>query len=102
MFPGRVPGQPVKDVKNDWAQIAKAAKLTGVRLHDLRHTHASILASAGASLPMIGALLGHTNPTTTARYGHLFDDPLRQAANTFGAVVTGQKPADVVTLRERG
>jgi integrase len=66
----------------------------------------SILASAGLSLPIIGALLGHTNPSTTARYAHLFDDPLRAAAERVGAVVTtassGGKPAaDVVRLGRR-
>jgi integrase len=55
------------------------AGLTNVRLHDLRHTFASILASSGRSLPIIGALLGHTQPATTARYAHLADDPLRAA-----------------------
>ena len=55
-----------------------------------RHTYASLLASAGFSLPMIGALLGHTQPQTTARYAHLFDDPLRQATERVGAIITGK------------
>jgi integrase len=58
-------------------------------VHDLRHSYASILASAGLSLPVIGALLGHTQPGTTARYAHLFDDPLRAATERVGAIVTG-------------
>jgi integrase len=53
-------------------------KIQEVRLHDLRHSFASLLASRGASLPMIGKLLGHAQPQTTARYAHLADDPLRQ------------------------
>jgi len=61
---------------------------TTVRLHDLRHTYASILASQGLSLPIIGALLGHTQPQTTARYAHLLDDPLRAATERVGALVT--------------
>lgn len=61
--------------------------LTDVRVHDLRHTFASILVSAGASLPLIGALLGHTQAATTQRYAHLFDDPLRAAVNSVGAVL---------------
>ena len=58
-----------------------------VRLHDLRHTYASILASRGQSLPIIGALLGHTQPQTTARYAHLLDDPLRAATEAAADVI---------------
>ena len=58
-----------------------------IRIHDLRHSFASILVSAGASLPLIGQMLGHTQPQTTARYAHLYDDPLRDAAEIVGAVV---------------
>jgi integrase len=63
------------------------AGLRDVRLHDLRHTYASILASAGLSLPIIGALLGHTQAQTTARYSHLMDDPLRAATEKVAIVV---------------
>lgn len=60
-----------------------------VRVHDLRHTYASILASSGLSLPIIGALLGQTQAATTARYAHLLDDPLRAATEHVGSVVAG-------------
>jgi integrase len=55
--------------------------VTDLRVHDLRHTYASILASQGHSLALIGALLGHTQAQTTKRYAHLLDDPLREATN---------------------
>ena len=58
-----------------------------------------MLASAGLSLPIIGQLLGHTTPTTTARYAHLFDDPLRAAAERAGAIITGAASAEVVPLK---
>ena len=58
------------------------------RVHDLRHSFASILASSGLSLPIIGALLGHTQTATTARYAHLLDDPLRAATERVGALVS--------------
>lgn len=98
VFPGGKDGHR-GDLKKPWPKICKAARLTGVRVHDLRHTYASLLASAGFSLPMIGALLGHTQPQTTARYAHLFDDPLRQATDRVGAIIAGGKPAKVVRMR---
>ena len=106
LFPARLGDGPIADIKSSWRAICGAADLRGVRLHDLRHSFASVLASAGLSLPVIGALLGHTQPGTTARYAHLFDDPLRAAAERVGAVVTGSKPvaefpSDVITLNRR-
>jgi integrase len=91
-------GSHRRDVKDAWATICRAASIKGARVHDLRHTYASVLASAGLSLPIIGQLLGHTTPTTTARYAHLFDDPLRAAAERAGAIITGAAPAEVVPL----
>ena len=82
VFPGRHGAHRV-EVKSDWAALCEAAGIKNARLHDLRHTYASLLASAGLSLPIIGALLGHTQAQTTHRYSHLLDDPLRQA--TAGA-----------------
>jgi len=97
VFPGRFGGHRV-EFKRAWAKISAAAGLIA-RVHDLRHTYASLLASSGLSLPIIGALLGHTQPATTARYAHLFDDPLRQATERVGAVVSGRPTAEVVLLR---
>jgi integrase len=105
LFPAPGGDAPISNVAQAWAAICKAAQLDGIRTHDLRHSYASILASAGLSLPVIGALLGHTQPGTTARYSHLFDDPLRAATERVGAVVTGNgsdKPAaEVVALKRR-
>jgi integrase len=92
------------EIKRPWRAICALAGLSSVRVHDLRHSYASILASAGLSLPVIGALLGHTQPGTTSRYAHLFDDPLRAATERVGAIVAGDggKPAaDVVALKRR-
>jgi len=98
VFPAQKPAQKSKghmvELKGAWAAICKAAQLPRVRVHDLRHTYASVLASAGLSLPIIGALLGHTQPGTTARYAHLFDDPLRAATERVGAIVTAADDAD--------
>jgi integrase len=102
VFPG-ADGGPRRSVHNAWIRICKAASIDGARVHDLRHTYASVLASAGLSLPVIGALLGHTVPATTARYTHLFEDPLRAATERASAIITGTASAEVIPLeRSRG
>ncbi|HEV2562262.1 MAG TPA: site-specific integrase [Rhizomicrobium sp.] len=124
VFPGR-PGKPITDIKRTWLTVCKSAGLTQriekrtkdgqvvktakgkpilvwqptVRVNDLRHTYASILASHGLSLPIIGALLGHTQAQTTTRYAHLYDDPLRAATERVAAVVTSKGQAEIVPLR---
>jgi integrase len=92
-------GSHRRDVKDAWASACRAANVKSARLHDLRHTYASVLASAGLSLPVIGALLGHTTPTTTARYAHLFDNPLRAATERASAIITGAEAAEIVRFR---
>lgn len=105
VFPGVVPGQPLVDVKRLWSKVRTAAGLEGVRLHDLRHTFASLAIATGASLPMIGALLGHQNQTSTQRYAHLANDVLRDVATRalegVGASLIGQPaaaPADTIVV----
>ena len=97
-FPGTGESGHRDAIKSAWPRICAAAGLVGVRIHDLRHSFASVLASAGLSLPIIGQLLGHTQPQTTARYAHLLDDPLRAATERVGAIVAGGEPATVVQL----
>jgi integrase len=92
LFPNRGDGHR-NSVYASWQRVAKAAQLHGVRVHDLRHSYASYLASSGLSLPVIGALLGHTAEQTTLRYTHLLDDPLRQATERVGAIVTAAELA---------
>jgi integrase len=87
------------DLDDAWRALREAAGIADVRLHDLRHTFASVLASSGLSLPIIGALLGHTKAQTTLRYAHLLDDPLRAATERAAAVITGQPTADVVPIK---
>jgi integrase len=82
------PGHRVT-VQKTWLAVCRAAKIAGLRVHDLRHSFASQLASSGASLPLIGSLLGHSNPATTHRYAHLFDDPQREAVERVGRIITG-------------
>jgi integrase len=100
VFPGRGGEGHRVEINAAWAAICKSANITQARMHDLRHTYASVLASAGLSLPTIGALLGHSQPATTARYAHLFDDPLRAATERVGAIVTGKSAAEIVLLKK--
>jgi integrase len=100
VFPGRDGTGPL-NIRTTWENVRRAAGLEDVHLHDLRHSFASILVSGGASLPLIGALLGHSNPATTHRYAHLALDPLREAAERVGAVITGGEGAEVVPLPAR-
>lgn len=85
LFPGKVDGEPIKEVKRAWNTIRKKSGFLDLRIHDLRHTYASHLVSSGLSLSIVGKLLGHTQAATTQRYAHLADEPLRQATAMFGS-----------------
>ncbi len=85
-------GKPMINAKGEPVMVWQPT----VRIHDLRHTYASILASAGLSLPIIGRLLGHTQAATTQRYAHLMDDPLRAATERVGALVSGKPSAEII------
>lgn len=76
--------KPRSDLKRPWAAVSKRAGLDGVRIHDLRHTHASFGIGASFGLPIVGKLLGHTQMRTTERYAHLDNDPLRRASDAIG------------------
>ena len=99
---GDDPAQPRHDLKRPWDAVTKRAGLVGVRLHDLRHTYASFGAGGGLGLPIIGRLLGHAQPATTARYAHLDNDPLRRAseaiAGHIAAALEGNQKASIVSI----
>jgi integrase len=104
VFPGDKPGAHLTVLSRVWKFIRRETGLgKDARLYDLRHTFASVGAGGGLSLPIIGRLLGHTQPRTTQRYAHLADDPLREAAEKIGRVITGAgKPgAEVRQIRGR-
>ncbi len=101
VIPGAKEGTHLVNLTKPWHRMRERAKLEGVRLHDLRHSFASVGVSGGLSLPVIGALLGHSQADTTARYAHLAADPLQQATNMIGeriAAAMKGKSADVVEL----
>lgn len=105
VIPGADPKKPRADLKKPWAAISAHAGLDGVRLHDLRHSFAATGAGAGLGLPVIGRLLGHSQPSTTARYAHLAADPVREAADriagTLSAALDGRPAAEVVPINVR-
>jgi len=72
------------NLQKPWRRIRKKGGLEDVRIHDLRHTFASVAAAKGLSLPVIGALLGHSQTQTTARYAHLVGQPLLEAVGKVG------------------
>jgi integrase len=87
LFPGNKPGQPLHEIKKFWSVVLHEAGIVNYRRHDNRHTYASHLVSSGLSLEIVGRLLGHTTATTTKRYAHLADDPLRAATDQFGSKI---------------
>jgi integrase len=85
-----------------WLKVRAAAGLPDVRIHDLRHTYASLAAAGGQSLPLIGRILGHRDVKTTAQYAHLADDPVKVAADRTAAAAEAAlagKSAEVIPLR---
>lgn len=85
---GRYPNKPRRDIKRPWNRIRKHAGLDGVRIHDLRHSFASVGVGVGLGLPIIGKLLGHAKTTTTEKYAHLETAPQRRVANVIGERIT--------------
>lgn len=99
---GNATDKPRSDLKRPWAVVTRQAGLAGLRIHDLRHNFASFGAGGGMGLPIVGRLLGHTTPATTARYAHLDNDPLRRASDAIGATLAaaleGKRSGEVVPL----
>jgi integrase len=105
---GNTAGKPRADLKRPWQTIAKHAGLQCVRLHDLRHTFASVGAGGGLGLPIIGKLLGHTQASTTHRYAHLDNDPVRRGSEQIGNAIAAamgepvrKASAEVIELKRR-
>jgi integrase len=103
LFPGNKPGQPLREIKKFWSVVLRQAGIINYRRHDNRHTYASHLVSSGLSLEIVGRLLGHTTATTTKRYAHLADDPLRAATDRFGSKIASfQQETGVGNRRSSG
>lgn len=92
---GLVDGANLVGIDKIWFRVRARAELGGLRLHDLRHSFASVGAAGGLSLPIIGALLGHKHAATTARYSHLSADPLRAANDAVGRKIAAAMANEV-------
>ena len=90
---GKLENTHLQEPQRPWRRIRARAGLDDVRIHDLRHTFASVAVSGGQGLPMIGQMLGHTQVQTTARYAHLATEPVKRATDdvstTIGAALEG-------------
>lgn len=94
VFPAQFGKSHFQGLKQPWESIRAAAGLDDVRLHDLRHSFASVGISGGDSLPIIGALLGHSNPKTTQRYAHVAKNPVRAAADRIAQnILASMRPS---------
>ncbi len=83
LFYNRRTKTSVKDAKTLWHNICKEANIKNARIHDLRHTFASILVNNGVGLEIIGRLVGHSDIKTTQRYAHLTNDALKKVIQGF-------------------
>jgi len=106
VFPGERQGSHWVNVERSWRRIRRAAGFPELRMHDLRHSYAAIGAAAGLGLPVIGRILGHTQASTTQRYTHFADDPLRAAAdrisNEIAAALNGGAAGEVIPFQPAG
>ncbi len=102
---GQKEGLRLVNLRKPWKRVCKLVGLDDVRIHDLRHSFASVAASGGASLQVVGKLLGHTQTATTERYSHLASDPIIAANEAIGqqiaAMMKGES-AEIIPLKERG
>lgn len=85
---GGVKGKHLDNAQKAWRRIRKLSGLEDVRMHDLRHTYASICIGQGMALSVIAKLLGHSRVRTTERYAHLADDPIATAAAEIGDFIS--------------
>jgi integrase-like protein len=92
--------KPRADLKRPWRAITRRARLDGLRIHDLRHSFASVGAGGGVGLPIVGKLLGHADQATTARYAHLDNDPLRLASNDIGKAIADALCTETLLLTD--
>jgi len=103
VFPSRRQGRHLVGLQKVWERVRDAAKLENVRLHDLRHSFASVAVTGGHSLYMVSKILGHKDTRTTEIYAHLAADPMREVANQTASLIADMlkaKPRPVLAAAE--
>ncbi len=105
VFPASSGSSHFQGIKRVWHVVRKEAGFPDLRLHDLRHSFASIGLASGDTLALIGSLLGHSNARTTARYAHLADDPKKKAADRISGQIANALnvvgPSNIIRLTKR-
>lgn len=105
VFPAASGEGHFQGVDKVWREVRRTAGFPEIRLHDLRHSFASIGLARGDALPLIGAILGHADVKTTSRYAHLADDPVRTAADgisrTIQAAMSGHPLAELMRVEKQ-
>lgn len=81
--------KPYVSIKKAWQTARKEAKLSGLHIHDLRHSAASFMINAGVDLYAVGKVLGHADHKSTMRYAHLANDTLLAAVEAGAAKQAG-------------
>ncbi|MGH1407751.1 MAG: tyrosine-type recombinase/integrase [Rhodomicrobiaceae bacterium] len=84
---GKVHGQSMVNIQKPWIIVRDTAGLKNFRIHDLRHSFASVAAESGASLLHIGKLLGHKKSATTERYAHIANNPVKELNENVGNLI---------------
>jgi integrase len=106
VFPAASGESHFQGVEKLWRKVRADAGFPTLRMHDLRHSFASVGLARGDALPVIGAILGHSDVKTTSRYAHLADDPVRKAANDIAnsvhAAFVSRPEAPVIKLHLKG
>lgn len=97
VFPSPRQGRHLVGLQKVWERVRDAAKLENVRLHDLRHSFASVAVTGGHSLYMVSKILGHRDTRTTEIYAHLAADPMKDVANQTASLI-----ADMMKPKPKG
>jgi integrase len=105
ILPGNKEGEHLVNMDKPWFRVRTRAKIADVRLHDLRRTVGSWLATDGRSLLLIGRVLNHARQQTTQIYAHLQQDPIREALERHASRIlaaAGKTPGGVVVKLKEG
>ena len=102
MFPSPLdPSRPRSYQLSIWDRVREEAGIEDVRLHDLRHTHASHAVMNGVPVPVVSRTLGHSNVRMTLRYAHLGDREIEAEAERIGEAIAAMMDSGIAEDRNR-